>query len=382
MWTSVIYYLGIMSMICDRPSLRVSQASPPIDPFVPIRAEVDRVLAAFVSVRSAELAAIEAELEPVAREVGDLIAAGGKRLRPAFVYWGHRAGGGGELDHSAVAVAAAVEMLHTFALLHDDVMDRASIRRGRRAAARGFADAHVADGLVGDAQRFGASAAVLAGDVAMVWADQLLDTASADGPATSGRVRSVFAALRLEVMAGQYLDLRLEGTVAADPEMARRVALLKSGRYTVTRPLELGLALAGADDPRLVSALAAYGDAVGVAFQQRDDILGLFGDPATTGKGCVDDLRAGKRTMLVLHAMSSATPAQQAVLGAALGDRDLGERDAERCREIVASSGALAAVERFVRSQHAAAIDAIVEVPQPAKDALVALAAAAVDRAN
>ncbi len=352
------------------------------DPFLPIRSEVDHALKRFLSTRIAELMTIDEVLAVVGEEVADLIGAGGKRLRPAFVYWGHRAAGGAELDRSTIAVAAAVEMLHTFALLHDDVMDRAEVRRGRRAAARGFAEAHITDGLGGDPMWFGARAALLAGDIALVWADQLLDEAPFATPAVAAAVREAYSVLRLEVMAGQYLDLRLEAVGGGRPDLARRVALLKSGRYTVTRPLQLGMALAGATDGVLGSALRAYGDAVGLAFQLRDDILGVFGDPSTTGKSCVDDLRAGKYTVLVVEAMARATPAERSVLRASLGDRELDDRRAERSRTIVARSGALASVEAMVAAQHASAMEVLVEVPEPARHALVALAAAAVDRVH
>ena len=350
------------------------------DALTPIRGPVDAVLSRFLSTRTTELNEVDPALAVVAREITDLVAAGGKRLRPAFVYWGHRASGA---DHEpAVAqLAAAVEMLHTFALLHDDVMDRALTRRGRAVASRGFTLAHEADRLEGDGEWFGTSAAILAGDLAFVWADQLLEAATLDNLAMT-RVREVFTTLRVEVMAGQYLDLRLDGATCADPDAARRVAVLKSGRYTVTRPLELGLAAATAarPDSRVDTALARYGDAIGLAFQLRDDVLGLFGDPSTTGKSNADDLRAGKRTLLMLRAMALATPAQGAFLTRSLGDRDLDDEGAERCREIVERSGALASVETLLRHQHEAALSGLTDVPEPAKGALVALASMAVER--
>ena len=350
------------------------------DALTPIRGPVDAVLSRFLSTRTTELNEVDPSLAVVAREITDLVAAGGKRLRPAFVYWGHRASGA---DHEpAVAqLAAAVEMLHTFALLHDDVMDKACTRRGRAVASRGFTLAHEADRLEGDGEWFGTSAAILAGDLAFVWADQLLEAAALDH-VTMTRVRRVFTTLRVEVTAGQYLDLRLDGATRADPDAARRVAVLKSGRYTVTRPLELGLAAATAarPDSRIATALGRYGDAVGLAFQLRDDVLGLFGDPSTTGKSNADDLRAGKRTLLMLRAMVLTTPAHRAFLARSLGDRDLDDDGAERCREIVERSGALASVETLLRHQHEVALSALTDVPEPAKGALVALASMAVER--
>ena len=201
------------------------------------------------------------------------------------------------------------------------------------------------------------------------------------GPAGS------FARLCTEVIGGQYLDLRLtagdgQGAGAGGERLARRVALLKSARYTVTRPLQLGAALAGpaADDPALADALATYGDAVGLAFQLRDDVLGLFGEPDVTGKSRLDDLREGKRTLLVVRALHLAPGRDRRVLEQALGDPDLDETTAERGREIVATSGALASVEALIAACQDEAVAAVRAVPPPARAALESLAARATDR--
>jgi geranylgeranyl diphosphate synthase, type I len=348
-----------------------------LDALAPIRGEVNGILSRFLTAQAAELVAIDPSLGVVAREISELVNAGGKRLRPAFVYWGHRASGA-DHDPAVAQIAAALEMLHTFALLHDDVMDKATTRRGRPAASRSFTLAHAAELLCGDGDWFGTSAAILAGDLALVWADQLLDTAPLDSVAVAC-AREVFTRLRVEVMAGQYLDLRLDQSATADPETARRVALLKSGRYTVTRPLELGIAIAGGG-AAASTALAAYGDAIGLAFQLRDDVLGLFGDPGATGKSAVDDLRSGKRTLLILRAAALATNAQRTFLERCLGNRDLEDDEAECCRRIVERSGALASVETLIRHQHEVAVAATTSVPEPARQALVALAALAVQR--
>jgi geranylgeranyl diphosphate synthase type I len=358
------------------------RAGSPTAPFDPIQGPVEEILGDYLDERGSELASIEPKLVAVAEQVAGLIAAGGKRLRPAFVYWGHQATGAGH-DASVYLVAAAVEMLHTFALLHDDVMDRAPTRRGRPSAQRSFAAVHQADQLAGDAAWFGASAAILAGDLAFVWADDLIERAELSGTAAA-RVRKVFTTLRTEVMAGQYLDLRLDGFARADVAAARHVALLKSGRYTVTRPLALGQAIAcgGDTDTDTARSLSVYGDALGLAFQMRDDVLGLFGDPAVTGKSHMSDLREGKRTVLILRTLALATASERAVFERALGNPELDDADAERCREIVTSSGALASVETLIRTQHAAAVEAATGLPEPARGALRALASTVVDRAS
>lgn len=359
-------------------------AAPPAAPAVgaleavrePLRATLD----AFLAEKAAEAAAVHPVLAEVTDEIRALVDAGGKRLRPAFVHWGHQATGAAA-DSAVLGPAAAVELLHTFALLHDDVMDRSATRRGRPSAYAALATAHTAQRRLGDADWFGCSAAILAGDLTYVWADELFDRTDLPADAVA-RARAVFTDLRREVIAGQYLDLVLAADDLAAEEGARQVALLKSARYTVTRPLLLGAALAPAEQgARVAPALRAYGDAVGLAFQMRDDVLGLFGDPAETGKSTLDDLREGKRTLLVLRALRLADEGQRARLRACLGDPELDEARAAAAREAVAATGALASVEALIAARHAVAVAAVADVPEPARGALVELADLAIRRA-
>lgn len=342
-----------------------------------VRSDVDELLMGFLADRKAEAEALGPAVDELGAEVRRLIGSGGKRLRPAFVYWGHRADGA-DHDRRVLAAAAAVELLHTFALVHDDVMDRSDRRRGDATAHVALAEHHRAEGLTGDADWFGVSAALLAGDLAFVWADQMLEE-SALPPGRLAEARRVFTTLRSEVIGGQFLDLRLAHTPAADEEASLRVALLKSARYTVTRPLQLGAAVAGVA-PATVDALTAYGDAVGLAFQMRDDVLGLFGDPDVTGKGCIDDLREGKRTLLVVRALALVEGADHDLLAGALGDPELDEATAGDCCDVVARSGALASVEALLDAEHARALHAISGVGEPARAALTQLADLAVFR--
>jgi isopentenyl-diphosphate delta-isomerase type 1 len=361
------------------------------DPVAVVRGPVEAVLGEFLAERQQDLVELGAPVAELGAEVRRLVAAGGKRLRPAFVYWGHRASGAAH-DDGVLTAAAAVELLHTFALVHDDVMDRSAERRGRPTAQRSLADRHRDEGLTGDPEWFGVSGALLAGDLAFVWADQLLE--STPLPVWSiAAARRVFTHLRTEVVGGQYLDVRLAhrsldapdagapGAGALERE-ARRVALLKSARYTVTRPLELGLALAGADTGQsaLLESLRSYGDAVGLAFQMRDDVLGLFGDDHATGKSRLDDLREGKRTLLVLRALRLADDDGRRLLAGALGDPDLDEATAHRCRRVVAASGALASVEALIEAEHDRALRAVAGLAGPARAALEELAELALHR--
>jgi geranylgeranyl diphosphate synthase type I len=349
------------------------------DPLAASRGPVDGILDAFLTQACVRLTALDPALGPVAQAAADLVRGGGKRLRPAFVYWGCVAAGG-EPDDAALRAAGAVELLHAFALVHDDVMDRSDERRGRPAVHRAMGAWHAGEGLRGDADWFGVGAAILAGDLLFVWADELFDQAI-DQLADGRAARAVFTDLRVEVMAGQYLDLRLAGLYAPTREQVLRVALLKSGRYTVTRPLLLGAAVSRSPrDASLEEALHAYGDALGVAFQLRDDVLGLFGDPAVTGKGAIGDLREGKRTLLVLRALELAGPAGRAAIEAGLGDAGLDEAAAGRIREVVRGCGALAAVEREVQERLAEAHAAVRRLPEPARGALERLALDAASR--
>ncbi|MDQ3710239.1 MAG: polyprenyl synthetase family protein [Actinomycetota bacterium] len=331
----------------------------------------DALLERFLADRVGELTELDPALKVVGTEIAAFVAASGKRLRPAFVYWGHRATGAAH-DDGVLVPAAAVELLHTFALIHDDIMDRSPQRRGRPAVHEALRAAHADDGLRGDAPWFGVGGAILAGDLAFVWADQLIDSADLP-PAALDRARRVFTALRVEVMAGQYLDLRLAGLRSASEEESRRVALLKSGRYTVTRPLQLGAAIAG-ENPELDGVLRGYGDAVGLAFQLRDDVLSLFGDPTATGKGAMEDLREGKRTLLILQAFARCSAADRMALEHTLGNPRLNAADADRARSVIVGCGALDAVERVVSEQHDRACLVLDRIGQPARDALEQLA--------
>jgi isopentenyl-diphosphate delta-isomerase type 1 len=338
---------------------------------VPTAPGVDAVedhIRRFIDARAAELAVHDDRIVEVVRAIADLVQAGGKRVRPELLMWGHAAAGG-EVEPppgDVVAAAAAIELLHTFALVHDDVMDRSARRRGRPAAHVTFSDLAV-DAASDDPGWFGVSAALLAGDLASAWADEVFS------PIVEARARRQFDVLRNEVMAGQYLDVRLALDDAPAEALVRKVALLKSARYTVTRPLLIGAALAGAP-AGVMAALERYGDSAGLAFQMRDDVLGLFGDPTTSGKSCLDDLREGKQTLLVTRALRLADSAQRAVLQGALGDPDLDEAGAGAARDVVAATGARASVEALIADECARAVAITGDLPDPAGAALRAMA--------
>ena len=298
----------------------------------------------FVAGQSARLAAVSPQLAPMVEAVAGLLA-GGKRLRPAFCYWGWRGAGAPDSD-AVVRAAASLELLHACALIHDDVMDGSDIRRGQPAAHRRFARLHEVSGWLGSADAFGTGGAILVGDLCLAWADELLYASGLDAAAlTAGK--PVLDEMRTELMAGQYLDLLEQAQGTGSVEGAMRVLRYKSAKYTVERPLQLGAALAGAGTD-LAALYSAYGLPLGEAFQLRDDVLGVFGDPAETGKPAGDDLREGKRTLLVAYAMAEATAAGVALLRARLGDAALDEAGVDDLRTVIQTSGALARVEDLI----------------------------------
>jgi geranylgeranyl diphosphate synthase, type I len=342
-----------------------------------IRAQVGRALDEFLGRQRGVLGAIGPDLLPWMDAISGLLA-GGKRLRPAFCYWGWRAAGG-EDGPPILTAAAALELLHASALVHDDLMDASDTRRGQPSVHRRFAGVHVDSGWRGPADAFGAGAAILIGDLLMAWTDELF-TSSGLPPASLRRGQPVLDAMRAEMICGQYLDLLGQAAGDGTVDSAMRVVRYKSAKYTVERPLQLGVALAtppAGVGPAVEQACRGYGIPVGVAFQLRDDVLGVFGDPALTGKPATDDLREGKRTVLVAVARERAGPAGRALLDRLLGDRLLSEDSAAQIRSIMVETGALAECELMIDSSVAEGLAALEDAPMTA-EARLALAELAV----
>jgi geranylgeranyl diphosphate synthase type I len=350
---------------------------PPVDR-ADLRVRVEKALGEFLARQRARLTAIEPALVPVADAIEDFVLRGGKRLRPAFAYWGYRGAGGLDSDE-LVATLSALEFVQASALIHDDVMDDSDTRRGEPAMHRRFAGAHVRGGWSGDPDGFGQSVAILLGDLSLVWSDELLHSAGLD-PAMVARARPVFDEMRTEVMAGQYLDVLGQAVGDVSVGWASTVARYKSAKYTVERPLLFGAALAGAP-VELRAAYSAYGLPLGEAFQLRDDILGVYGDPARTGKPAGDDLREGKRTYLVATALAAADPAQRKALQTGLGSPTA---DLDTLREIIAATGALADTEARIDelTSHALAAIEAADLAGEAREALTELAGAATRRTH
>jgi geranylgeranyl diphosphate synthase type I len=352
------------------------------DPVATLRPRIQSVLDKMLDRQRELLGAESPDLLPLVDAAGDLVA-GGKRLRPAFCYWGWR-GAGAPDDPAIVAASACLELFHAAALIHDDLMDGSDIRRGKPSVHRRFAEHHEARRWKGDPAQFGGAAALLLGDLCLGWSDELL-YASGIAEDALRRGRPVFERMRTELMGGQFLDVLEQTTGGLRPdgqaERARRVIRYKSAKYSVEHPLLLGGALADAG-PRLLASYSAYGLALGEAFQLRDDVLGVFGDPDQTGKPAGDDLREGKRTILIAFAVEQASAAQAETLERLLGDHALDRAGVDALRALIDDTGALDRVERLISElvERSTAALADAEVGPEARDALTALITAATSR--
>ncbi|WP_114908186.1 polyprenyl synthetase family protein [Ornithinimicrobium murale] len=309
-------------------------------------------------------------------EVGALLT-GGKRLRAAFLYWGYRALGGQD-SPALIRAASSMELFQAAALLHDDVMDDSDLRRGRPTAHRTFAASHREHAWSGESARFGHAAAILAGNLCLTWCDSTFSTSGlpADEIASA---RGEFDTMRTQLMGGQYLDVLdaaqgWEGLDHAERlERSRTVIRYKSAKYSVEQPLLIGARAAGAGTDTL-TGLSAYGISLGEAFQIRDDVLGVYGDPQTTGKPAGDDLREGKRTVLIAHALVLGTEQDRATLLDLLGRPDLTDEQVTVCRDLLERVGAVSATEEMISATAGAALKALGATPGLTDEGRAALA--------
>lgn len=343
-----------------------------------LRQRVKVALADFLRRQGRTLDLLGDELGPVVGIAESFLLEGGKRLRPAFAYWGYRGAGGNDCSEVINAVSS-LELLHACALIHDDLMDGSDTRRGLPSVHRTFAGMHREEQWVGDPESFGMSAAILLGDLALVWADQMFHESGIDHSIMSS-AQHLYDEMRVELMAGQYLDVLEQSLATQSVDRSLRVARYKSGKYTVERPLHLGAMLAG--NSALLDAYSQYGLPLGEAFQLRDDVLGVFGDPSETGKPAGDDLREGKRTVLIAVALDRADTVQEHQLLRLLGDSGLDAKGVETLRTIIVETGALAFTEEKIDQLMSQSLAALrqADIEPSAKEVLHDLAIAATRR--
>jgi len=330
-----------------------------------LRSRVQAALEAELDHQEQVLAELDEDLAPLVDPVRALLT-GGKRLRAAFAYWGYRAAGEPDSD-ALVRFASAMEFFQAAALIHDDVMDGSDTRRGMPSAHRAVAALHSLGGWSGDSDRFGEATAILAGDLCLQWSDEVYSTSGLPAEHLA-RGRATFDRMRTQLMGGQFLDMlesvRSWAGLSTEQRLAaaRKIIRFKSAKYTIEQPLLVGARAAGVD-AAAVPMLSAYGLALGEAFQLRDDLLGVFGDPAQTGKPAGDDLREGKRTVLTAYALDRADAAALALWDQLFGRADLDLDGVEALRRTITATGAQERVEA--------------DITRLAADAGAALAAAA-----
>lgn len=359
-----------------------------------VQAEID----GFLDRRQPTLSSIAPELAPLLSFSRDLLR-GGKRFRALFCYWGWQAATGRRAgfdplgpdgpgaDESPdlspiISAASALEIFHAAALVHDDIMDNSDTRRGMPAAHKRFQALHVDAEWHGDADAFGRSSALLLGDLLLGWSDELFDEAAArlGGSPAAVAARAEFIRMRTEVTVGQYLDVLEESAWVRfdDAEQlprAHRVIVYKSAKYSVEEPLVIGAALAGASADQ-IEALRAFGLPLGIAYQLRDDLLGVFGDPAVTGKPAGDDLREGKRTVLIALARAALPVSARTTLDELLGDPELDDRQVRMLQTSIRDCGAVEKVEHLISHSVERAQQALSDAPLSAasRDQLAQLA--------
>lgn len=347
----------------------------------------------FLDARAPILAAIADDTAPLEAISRDFLRFG-KRYRARFCYWGWQSvqgvgdpgdffGDAGRQDLPAVVgVAAALEIFHAAALVHDDLIDASDTRRGAPSAHRRFEADHRARHFVGNARRFGESAAILLGDLLLVWSDELFADAldSLVDRDNARAARAEYNRMRTEVTAGQYLDIVAEAgwphvSEALEIESAINVITYKSAKYSIEAPLAIGASLGGASLPQM-AALREFGLPLGIAFQLRDDLLGVFGDSELTGKPAGDDLIEGKRTVLVALARRAMPAGARRTVDELLGDPDLTGEQVQTLQESIRDSGAIEAVEAMITQNVERALDALDGAPltSDARDALSRLA--------
>jgi geranylgeranyl diphosphate synthase type I len=338
-------------------------------------------IALFLDDRSLILRSISDDLSPLQQFSREYLS-GGKRFRALFCYWGWLSVDNPDLEssliidaaaseslESVIAAASALEIFHAAALVHDDIIDKSDTRRGGSSAHRRFEQLHGESGWSGTASEFGTNSAILLGDLLLGWSDELLDEGlDLIGDLERRRAtRLEYNRMRTEVTAGQYLDILDERAwnVQSEDDLltrAERVIVFKSAKYSVESPLVIGASIAGAR-PDQIAALRAFGLPLGIAYQLRDDLLGVFGDAAVTGKPSGDDLREGKRTVLIALARRALPSGARHLLDELLGDEGLNDQQIQMLQQTIRESGAVDEVEAMISKNVERALVAIERAP-------------------
>jgi geranylgeranyl diphosphate synthase type I len=355
----------------------------PLEQLKSLREQVEAQLKDFLSKQSEYFTSIAPELEPAATSLTAFVVNGGKRFRPLFAAVGAM-GAGSQLSPAEFRAFASLELLQACALVHDDLMDASDTRRGEPAIHKLFESMHETENYQGKATQFGLSAAVLIGDLALIWSDQMLNSSGIKNESLLAAL-SVHDEMRVELIAGQYLDVFEQARGTQSVAQALNIARYKSAKYTIERPLHLGAAIAIPDETKraqIVSIYSEFGLPLGEAFQLRDDLLGVFGDPKVTGKPAGDDLREGKRTVLMAMTHDRISGPAEAEFLKEFGNHDISESAIARLQEIISETGAAMHVEDLIEELTSTALEALNrdEIVPQARELLTEMAIIATKR--
>ncbi len=355
----------------------------PLEQLKSLRQQVEAELQDFLTSQSSYFTSIAPELKPAADSLSAFVINGGKRFRPLFAAVGAM-GAGSNLSQSEIRAFASLELLQACALIHDDLMDASDTRRGEPAIHKLFESMHVTEKYQGKATQFGLSASVLVGDLALIWSDQMLNSSGIKSESLLAAL-SVHDEMRVELIAGQYLDVFEQARGTQSVAQALNIARYKSAKYTIERPLHLGAAIAipdAAKRAQLVSIYSEFGLPLGEAFQLRDDLLGVFGDPKVTGKPAGDDLREGKRTVLMAMTHDRISGPAEAEFLKEFGNHDISEVAIARLQEIITETGAAMHVEDLIEELTSTALEALNrdEIVPQARELLTEMAIIATKR--
>ena len=366
-----------------------------------VLAQVQTNLDDFCVKQRSDFEAISSDLIPVVDYTQSLLQ-GGKRFRALFCYWAWRASLSESSYHQSeqevndseqaiAGIAASLEMFHAAALVHDDLLDQSDTRRGAPAIHKRFESLHKEKQWAGAPERFGVAGSVLVGDLMLGWSSEIFGNALLHSPnrEIESACRDEFSLMRVEVMAGQYLDVLEENAATTRPVKegvgrAEKVILYKTAKYSIEAPLRIGAAFAGADQSTL-NVFTQFGIPLGIAFQLRDDILGVFGDPSVTGKPAGDDLREGKRTVLVAltrEALTEQSPSMANSFEELLTSRELDAQQIAFMQKLIQESRALEKTERMITELADRSLDSLESsnLEETAKSALKLLALKVINR--
>lgn len=362
--------------------MTASRTYPDASPFdvADVRHRVNIALETFLDSRAGHIAEVGGDdLSAVLETIRQFVLSGGKRIRPVMCYWGWRGAGGPDCEE-IITAAASLELFHAFGLIHDDIIDGSDTRRGHLTVHRAFASTHAQSHWRGDADAFGTATAIVVGDLCLFWSNTMFHACGLL-PQVVLAGDSVLDAMRAETFFGEFLEIMDQVRGAYSATRAATISRYKTGKYTVEYPLKFGAMLAGAG-PELLTAYSQFGTPLGEAFQLRDDVLGVFGDPTVTGKSNLDDLYEGKPTMLIAFAHERASAGQAELIKALHGNPALDEHGAGELRRVIVDTGALASVEELItrRTEQACTVLAATPVADQTRNVLTALATALTDR--